>query len=160
MDEPLHLPDFIMPDFTQPRLEQVDLSMPNFTLPDPERSGLADFSQMPPWPEDLDRLATDRVDAASPDLLEPDKPTFLTQPDTQVHMLPQPVYEPEVVMQERLGELDPAAREIVLGSLDREELPEHITYPQLYTTQDEMSRRKRHLGMLELGLEQIERDEW
>jgi hypothetical protein len=70
--------------------------------------------------------------------------------------MPEPEYAPDVVMQQRPGELGPDAAHMLLNSPDVEDLPAHITYPQLYTSQDEMSKRKRHLGMLELGMEKTE----
>lgn len=156
--EQLHFPDFTAPDFRQPELERVDLAKPGFTLPDAERPEQVRALQLSLWPEDLDALSTERPDPDSPDLTAPDRPAALTLADPRVHVMPEPEYTPEVVMRERPGELDPAALEMMLGSAGREELPPGITYPQLYTAQDEMSRRKRHLGMLELGLEQSERD--
>ena len=157
--EQLHFPDFTVPDFRQPALERADLAKPGFTLPDPERPEQVRVLQLSLWPEGLNILDTEHPDPASPDLTGPDQPATLTRADPRVHIMPEPVYAPEVVMRERPGELDPAALEVMLGSADREELPPGIAYPQLYTAQDEMSRRKRHLGMLELGLEQSERDE-
>jgi len=154
----LHFPDFTMPDFTQPALERADPATPGFTLPDPERSEHARALQWPFWPEDLDKPGPERPDPASPDLIAPHLPAGLTLADSRTHIMPEPEYAPEVVMKQRPGELDPAALEVMLGSADHEELPPGIAYPQLYTTEDEMSTRKRHLGMLELGLEQAERD--
>lgn len=155
--EQLHFPDFTAPDFTQPELERVDLAMPGFTLPDPERPEQVKAFQLSLWPDDLDALSTERPDPASPDLTAPDRSAALTLADPRVHAMPQPEYAPEVMMRGRPGELDPAALETMLGSADNEELPPGITYPQLYTSEDEMSSRKRHLGMLELGLEGDER---
>lgn len=157
--EQSHFPDFTAPDFTQPELERVDLATPGFTQPNPERPEQVRALQLSLWPEGLDTLSTEHPDPASPDLIEPDLPIGLTLVDTRVHAMPEPEYAPEVVMQQRPGELDPAALEVMLGNADREELPSGIAYPRLYTAEDEMSTRKRHLGMLELGLEQSERDE-
>lgn len=157
--EQLHFPDFTAPDFTQPELEKVDLATPGFTLPDPELPEQAKALQLSLWPEDMDMLSTERPDPASPDLTAPDLPAGLTLADPRVHAMPRPEYAPEVVMRERPGELDPAAHETMLDSSDNKELPPGITYPQLYTSEDEMSSRKRHLGMLELGLERTERNE-
>lgn len=157
--EQLHFPDFTAPDFGQPELERVDLATPGFTLPDPERPEQLKALQLSFWPENLDALDTEHPDPASPDLTEPELPAGLALADPRVHAMPQPEYAPQVVMRERPGELDPAALETVLGGADNKELPPGITYPQLYSSEDEISSRKRHLGMLELGLEQAERDE-
>jgi hypothetical protein len=156
--EELHFPDFRAPDFAQPELEWVNLMTPGFTLPDPQRSELADARQLSLWPDGLEQPECERPDPDSLDLREPEVPAMLDQPAPGEHMQPEPRYMPDVVMAQRPGELDPAARGIVLASPDREDLPAAITYPQLYTSEDEMSRRKRHLGMLELGLERAEGD--
>ncbi|MEO7019338.1 MAG: hypothetical protein ABI234_04235 [Ktedonobacteraceae bacterium] len=159
MDESLHTPDFTAPDFTQPALQQTDLATPGFTLPNPNRPDPAIAADMAPWPHDMEQLPTDQPDPSSPDLDEPDMPADLTMPAADVHVLPEPSYAPDVVMAQRPGEMDPQALETLLGSADDAELPPDISYPQLYTNQDEMSKRKRHLGMLELGLERTERAE-
>ncbi|MGH7239224.1 MAG: hypothetical protein ACREHG_04055, partial [Candidatus Saccharimonadales bacterium] len=89
----------------------------------------------------------------------PDVPGDLELPASNTHGLPAPGYEPEVVMGQRPGTLDQAALATLRDSPDDAELPPDLSYPQLYITQDEMSTRKRHLGMLELGLERVERAE-
>lgn len=157
--EQLHFPDFGVPDFTQPSLQRADLGTPDFTLPDPARPEPLIAEQLPLWPAELETPDDDRPDPDLPDLTEPEVPDDLTQPATNAHILTKPEYAPEVVMRQRPGELDPAAAEMLLTSPDMEELPEHLTYPQLYTSDDEMSTRKRHLGMLELGLERNARGE-
>jgi hypothetical protein len=154
----LHLPDFTAPDFTQPALARANLAQPDFVLLDPTRSDLQRAQQMPFWPEDMSRPADERPDPALPDLLAPDRPDTLSYPTEDVHALPEPENEPEVTMQQRPGELDPAALAITLDSPDEGSLPPELTYPQLYSDNDEMSRRKRHFAMLELGLKQNARD--
>lgn len=154
--EQLHFPDFTAPDFAQPPLQRVDLTMPGFTMPDPERPEQVRAIQLSLWPDELDRPDNEQPDPASPDLMEPEIPAGLTLPDAQTHMLPEPDNAPDVVMQQRPGEMGPAAAAMLLASPDMEDLPARITYPQIYTSDDEMSRRKRHLGMLELGLEETE----
>lgn len=150
----LHLPDFAAPDFAQPELERADLAQPGLVVPDPTRP-----IQSLLWPEDMARMADERPDPASPDLLEADEPGTLNYPAASARMLPEPEYAPEVVMRQRPGELNPAALSIALGSPDDAELPSGLAYPQLYTDDDETTRRKRHFALLELGLEQDARGE-
>ncbi len=155
MDEPLHTPDFTAPDFTQPELQPMQAG---FVLPDPLKPETA--VQLPLWSDDeLERLNVQQPDPLDPDLTELDAPPDLSRPDASAHMLPQPRYQPETVMTERPGELDPHALPTLWDGVDWSDLPAGVTYPQLYTDQDGMSTRKRHLGMLDLGLEQSERDE-
>lgn len=156
--EALHFPDFTAPDFTQPTLEQVDLAQPGFVLLDPALSDVPSSQQLPLWPEDVSRPATAEPDPALPDLLEPDRPDALSYPAEDAHMLPEPANAPEVVMQQRPGELDPAALALTLAGPDETTLPAGLTYPQLYANDDAMTRRKRHFALLALGLEQNARD--
>lgn len=157
--EQLHFPDFAVPDFAQPALERVDPAGPGFALPNPQRPEPAVARQLGLWPDELGRPNPDPPAVDSPDLRAPEVPHDLTRPAPGEHALPGPEYAPDVVMRERPGEMAPAATEVLLDSPDRRELPAGLSYPQLYTSQDEMSTRKRHLGMLELGLERAERGE-
>ncbi len=157
--EQLHFPDFDMPDFAQPALKQTNLAQPGFTLPNPARPEPAVARQLGLWPDELDRPNPALPAVDSPDLHAPEVSPDLTQLALDEHMMPKPEYAPDVVMRERPGEMDQAAAEIRLGSSDLRALPEGLSYPQLYASQDEMSTRKRHLGMLELGLERAERNE-
>lgn len=157
MNEAWHAPDFTAPDFTQPALQQTDFTTPSFTLPDPAQPTLG--VQLSLWPDDVDWFATNQPDPASPDRTAPDVPADLHLPASNAHALPAPNYEPEVVMGQRPGTLDPAALETLRDSSDDTDLPPDLSYSRLYITQNEMSTRKRHLGMLELGLEQAERAE-
>lgn len=152
--ESLHSPDFGVPDFTQPALEKVDLALPGFVLPDPAISALQQAKQLPLWPMDMDRLATNEPDPALPDLLEPEHPHLLSYPPMDARLLPELENVPEVVMQQRPGELDPASLAMILTGPDEAELPPGLAYPQLYTNDDEMTWRKRHFALLELGLAQ------
>lgn len=154
--EQLHFPDFGVPDFAQPALEGADLAGPGFTLPNPQRPEPAVARQLGLWPDELDRPDPDLPGVDSPDVRAPEVPPALTRPAPGEHALPEPEYALDVVMRERPGELDPAAAEVLLGSPDLRTLPAGLSYPQLYTSQDEMSTRKRHLGMLELGLDRSE----
>ena len=156
--EALHLPDFVVPDFSQPTLEHVDLAQPGFVLPDPAISELQRAGHVPLWPMDMSRPATNLPDPALPDLLEPDHPDVLSYPPMGARMLPEPENEPQVVMQQRPGELDPVAQTLLLAEPDEAALPAHLTYPQLYTNDDEMTWRKRHFALLKLGLEQSASD--
>lgn len=157
--EALHSPDFGMPDFTQPALEKVDLAQPGFVLLDPAIPELQKAEQMPLWPMDMGRLATDEPDPALPDLLEPDHPDALSYPPVDARLLAEPENAPEVVMRQRPGELDPAALALTLAGPDEAELPAGLRYPQLYTNDDEMTRRKRHFALQELGLAQTASDD-
>lgn len=157
--EQLHFPDSGVPDFAQPALERANLETAGFTLPNAERPEPAVARQLSLWPGELDRPDPDLPDVDSPDLREPQMPPDLTRPASDGHLLPRPEYTPEVVMRERPGEMGPAAAEVLLDGPDRRGLPAGLSYPQLYTSQDELSTRKRHLGMLELGLERSERGE-
>lgn len=157
-EEPLHLPGFSAPDFTQPALERTDLAQPGFVLPDPALAQWPQAYQRPLWPEDMARVASEQPDSALPDLLEPNRPDTLSYPAENEQALAEPEYAPEVVMQQCPGELDPSALEQMLGSPDDASLPPGLAYPQLYTGDDEMTRRKRHFAMLELGLEHEARD--
>ncbi|HEX7735232.1 MAG TPA: hypothetical protein VF458_10215 [Ktedonobacteraceae bacterium] len=154
MEQELHLPDFTVPDFAQPPLERVDLAQPGFVVPDPAAHPWPSL----PMPEDLDRPATGQPDPALPDLLEPDRPRLLDYPPENERVLAEPRYEPDVAMQQRPGEPDPAALDLALGSPDEESLPRGLAYPQLYTNDDEMTRRKRRFAMRELGMEREARD--
>ncbi len=157
--EQLHFPDFAVPDFAQPALERADPAGPGFALPNPQRPEPAVARQLGLWPDDLDRPDPELPAVDSPDLRAPEVPHDLTLLAPGEHALPGPEYAPDVVMRERPGEMAPAAPEELLGSPDLKDLPAGLSYPQLYTSQDEMSTRKRHLGMLELGLERAERGE-
>lgn len=157
--EQLHFPDFGVPDFALPVLERADPAMPGFTLPNPTRPEPAVARQLSLWPGGLDRPDAGLPTVDSPDLSKPEMPPDLTRPAPNKHALPRPEFAPDVVMRERPGEMDPAAAEMLLDSPDQQDLPAGLSYPQLYTSQDEMSTRKRHLGMLELGLERSERGE-
>src|SRR5258708_3727718 len=119
--EQLHFPDFGVPDFTQPALERADLAQPGFVLPNPFKPDPATMSQLPLWPGALEQPNSSQPDPFLPDLTDPDRPADLTQPASDTHMLPDPRYEPEVVLAQRPGELDPAAMETLLASPDREE---------------------------------------
>lgn len=157
LHEPWHTPDFTAPDVRQPALQQADLTTPAFTLPDPGTPDLV--IQLSLWPDDLEQLITNQPDPASPDLTSPELPASLDVPMSDAHAMPTPRNEPEVVMAQPPGEMDPAALETLLSGADYTELPPGLSYPQLYSVQDEMSTRKRHVGMLELGLERSERAE-
>ncbi|HEU5376691.1 MAG TPA: hypothetical protein VFV38_14745 [Ktedonobacteraceae bacterium] len=153
MYEQPHLPDFATPDFTQPALEQADLATPGFRLPDPATPDPPDVIQLSLWPANLDRSAPEQPDPLLPDLAQAASSARLLVPDSEAHLVPEPRYEPEVVMAQRPGELDPSALVMLRDSPDRAQQPTGLAAPDLFTSQDGMSRRNRHLGMLELGLE-------
>lgn len=154
MENPLHAPDFTAPDVTQPELQPLQ---PGFTRPDPLKPELV--VQLSLWPDDLEQLNVHQPDPLDPDLTESDVSADLSRPDDSAHLMPEPRYQPETIMDERPGELDHHALQTLLDGPDWQGLPSSLTYPQLYTDQDEMSRRRRHLGTLDLGLERSERDE-
>jgi hypothetical protein len=149
----LHFPDFSTPDFTQPTLERADLAQPGFVLPDVALSQLQKAHQLPLWPEEMARPPEGRPDPALPDLLEPERSGALSYPSEETHLLPEPENAPEVVMQQRPAELDPASLALTLTSPDSAGLPPGLTYPQLYTDDEEMTRRKRRFALRELGLQ-------
>lgn len=153
--EPLHLPDFTVPTFTQPDLARADLARPDFVLPNADLSVLQQAHQVPLWPADVNRPQNERPDP----LLEPERPDTLAYPAADAHAMPEPENAPEVVMQQRPGELDPAALSMTLTGPDEASLPAGLAYPRLYTSADEMSRRKRRFAMLELGLQQNARND-
>lgn len=159
MYEQPHFPDFAAPAFTQPALEQADLATPGFRLPDPARPDPPDVIQLALWPANLDRSAPEQLDPLLPDLEQAASSARLLVPDSEAHLMPEPRYEPEVIMAQRPGELDLSALVTLRDSPDRVELPTGITSSDLFTSQDGMNRRNRHLGMLELGLERAEGDE-
>ena len=100
----------------------------------------------------------ERPDPALPDLLHPDIPDLFELPPAQAHVMPRPTYEPETVMRERPGELAAELPGLLADDPDMRGLPRGIEYPELYTTQQGMTTRERHLGALELGLEKMEKD--
>ncbi len=152
----LHSPDFSAPDFSQPALEKVAWSAPTFVEPNPQASPYG------PWPlvsAALPGAENERPDPALPNLQAPERPDTLIYPAEQAHTLSGPAYEPEKSPWQRPGEPDPAARALLLGSPDEAALPPQLTYAQLYSRDDAMSRRKRHFAMLEPGLVESERDD-
>ncbi len=166
----LNPPDFIAPDFTVPDLSMTDLSMPGYSMPDAVRPDpfLPDLTR-PLIPENLARLAADEPDPASADLTMPDIPRALDTipaglvlPDENSHDAPgayPPTMPPrsEVMMDERPGELADPALANLLDSPDMQQLPPDLTPETLYTHARDMTSRLRHLGRLELGLEDEER---
>jgi len=155
----LNRPDSTTSDFSIPNLEQVDLSTPGFrvpdvTMPDP---ALPDLTK-PDMPADLDGLNMNRPDPNLPDLTMPDIPGDMTMPDSEEHGASRPEYMPEVTIEERPGELADEVLALVRDSPDYEDLPSRMIYPKLYTSQQDMTTRDRHLGMLELGLLDQEKD--
>jgi len=156
----LNRPDSTTSDFSIPDLERVDLSTPGFSVPDvgmPDPA-LPDLTMLD-MPDDLDGLNVNRPDPNLPDLTAPLIPGDMTMPDSEEHGASRPEYSPEVTMEERPGELADEALMQVRDSPDYEELPAELIYPKLYTLQQDMSTRDRHLGMLELGLLAQEKDE-
>lgn len=155
----LYLPDSGCSDFSVPELEQVDLSRPGFVLPDVERPdpALPDLLELD-MPDNVYRPPVDRPDPELQGVTMPELPDLFARPSVDAHIMPQPGCEPEVVMQERPGELAAALPELLADDPDMRRLPPGIEYPELYTTQRDMTRRQRHLGMLELGLEKMEKD--
>ncbi len=150
------LADSTRPDFSLPPLQRVDLTIPGLSLPDPTRPDpfLPDLIT-PDVPPDLDRPDETLPDPRSPDLLFPGNPEVLVQPDQQQSML-RALYGPVEVhaqVSEEPGGLDPSAPSLVAHSADARQLPSSLHYEQVYTSQDEMSRRSRHLAPLLSGLE-------
>ncbi|HLH61666.1 MAG TPA: hypothetical protein VKV20_08285 [Ktedonobacteraceae bacterium] len=166
----LNPPDFTAPHFSVPDLSMTDLTMPDFSMPDVQRPDplLPDLT-MPLIPPDLDRPAVDEPDPASLDLAMPDIPGALDPiprglvlPDVNSHHAPgtyPPAMppRPEVLMDERPGELAGSALTDLLDSPDMRQLPSDLTPETLYTHAQDMTSRLRRLGRLELGLENEER---
>lgn len=155
----LNQPDSTTSDFSIPELARVDLSTPGFSMPDVSMPdpALPDLT-MSDIPADLDRLNVNRPDPYLLDLTLPVIPSEVTMPDSNEHAEFRPQYMPEVTMEDRPGELASSAFPLVRDSQDYQELPDGLTYPQLYTSQQDMRTRDRHLGMLELGLLAQEKD--
>lgn len=150
----LNMPDSAMPDFSLPDLSMADLSVPGFRMPDVNNPDprLPDLT-VPQIPEELDRLPVSTVDPPLPDLTMPLIPGELEMQDVHAHAGPGIISVPEVEMEERPGDLNGSALSLVQNSPDMRQLPQDLTYATLYTNADDMTRRHRHLGMLELGLE-------
>ena len=156
----LNKPDSTTSDFSIPDLAMVDLSTPGFSMldvsmPDP---ALPDLT-IPDIPADLDGLNVNRPDPYLPDLIMPVIPGEVMMPDSNEHGESKPQYMPEVTMEDRPGELASPALSLVRDSPDYQQLPPGLIYPKLYTSQQDMRTRDRHLGMLELGLLAQEKDE-
>jgi hypothetical protein len=150
------LADSTLPNFSLPPLEKVDLTIPGLSLPDPTRPDpfLPDLTT-PDVPDDLDRLDVTLPDPRSPDLLSPVISQVLVQPDEERSAL-QDLYGPVEVHAQVIEEpatLDPSALPLAANSADALQIPPHLRYEQVHTTQDEMARRTRHLAPLLLGLD-------
>lgn len=150
------LADSTRPDFSLPPLQRVDLTLPGLSLPDPTRPDpfLPDLTDAD-MPSDMERPDTVLPDPRSPDLFSPDVPQVLAQPDQRQSML-RAAYGPVEVhapVSEEPGSMDPSASSLVANSADARQLPPSLHYEQVYTSQDEMSRRNRHLAPLLSGLE-------
>lgn len=153
-DDLLHLPDFASPDFTQPALEAINPGLASFVVPDPDRSPYEAWS----LPSDMiEHPAAGRPDPALPDLLALARPDSLNYPAEDESVMAQPKYAPEVVMQQRPGELDPPARTLILDGSGATVLPGESSYAPFSPASDGMTRRKRHFTLLAAGLERAVR---
>ena len=145
------LADSTRSDFSLPPLQQVDLTIPGLSLPDPTRPDpfLPDLTA-PAMPTGLDHPDNTQPDPHTPDLLSPTIPALLTQPDEMRSAL-QAAYGP-LAVQPRVGaqpaNMDAEAASLAANSADTRQLPSSLRYEQVYTTQDEMTRRARHLAPL------------
>lgn len=146
--------DFILAtrsDFSLPPLQQADLAIPGLSRPDPTRPDpfLPDLTA-PTMPADLDRPDVTLPDPRSADLLSPLIPHLLAQPDATRPAL-HAAYGP-VEVQPQVGaepaNMDAQAAALAAHSADALSLPPSLRYEQVYTTQDEMTRRARHLAPL------------
>lgn len=149
------LADSTRPDFSLPPLEQVDLTIPGLSLPDPAQPDpfLPDLTA-PDLPADLDRPDVTRPDPPSADLLLPLIPALLAQREAERSALV--AYGPTEVQAQVVAEpanMDEEAPSLAANSADARQLPPALRYEQLYTTQDEMSRRARHLAPLLAALD-------
>lgn len=150
------LADSTRPDFSLPPLEKADLSMPGLTLLNPQQPDpyLPDLTA-PQIPDDLDRPDVLLPDPFSPDLLQPALPETLTLSDAQTPEYPEltgPV-DVQIPLAEEPATLAPSALSLAGNSADAQNLPPHLRYDQVYTAQDEMTHRARHLAPLLLALE-------
>ncbi len=155
MDE-FVLADSTRPDFSLPPLEKVDLSMPGLTLLNPQQPDpyLPDLTA-PQMPDDLDRPDVLLPDPRSPDLLQPVIPGTLSLTDAQATEYPEltgPV-DAQIPLAEEPATLASSALSLARSSADALNLPPHLRYDQVYTAQDEMTHRARHLTPLLLALD-------
>lgn len=101
------------------------------------------------------------IDPIAPDLMLYDRPDNLAllpplMVDPNLPDLKYPTLDQDVLMPDRPGELNPAAMNIMHGYSDDKQVPAD-DYESLWMTQTgNNSRRQRHLGMLDLGLEREE----
>lgn len=153
--------DFVLanstrPDFSLPPLQQVDLTIPGLSLPDPTQPDpfLPDLTA-PDMPAGLDHQDGTLPNPPSPDLLAPTIPALLVQPDEMRSAL-RAAYGP-VEVQAQIGaepaSIDAEAASLAVNSADARQLPPSLRYEQVYTTQDGMTRRARHLAPLLSGLD-------
>ncbi|HLI05207.1 MAG TPA: hypothetical protein VKV40_01410 [Ktedonobacteraceae bacterium] len=150
------LADSTRPDFSLPPLQKADLTLPSLDLPDPTRPDpfLPDLTD-PDIPDNLDRSDGTLPDPRSPDLLYPNVPHALAQPNQRQSMV-RALYGPVEVRPQTAaepGSMSPSAPELAANSADARQLPPFLRYEQVYSTQDKMSRRSRHLAPLLSGFE-------
>jgi hypothetical protein len=147
--------EFSMPDFSVPDLTGTDLTFPDLTFPDPTRPDppLPDLLT-PAIPAGLDQPPVNEPAPALPDLTDPLIPGELDTPDASVPEYAETLLAPiNVRTSDAPGELADTAMELVGASPDNQNLPPGLTYPQDYTTRQQMTHRLRRLATLILGLE-------
>ncbi len=161
-------PTFITPNFGVPGNKSFDFQAPGIDAlppmtPDPQVGDLLQFDQ----PHGLDILAASfnplAIDPMAPDLALYDRPDGLVMlpplmvdpalPDLQY---PTTTQEVNSMLDDRPGELDDSALQIMHASPTYQQLPAD-TYEALWMSQlGNNSRRERHIGMLDLGLDREE----
>lgn len=154
------LADSTLPNFSLPPLEMVDLTSPGLSLPDPVRPDpfLPDLTALDE-PDDLDRPDMTLPNPYGSDLLQPalpETPEAWALMDERVPQEYGDLTAPtavQVPLADTLASLAPAAQAMVDSSADAQHLPTGLHYDQVYTTQDEMTHRARHLAPLLLGLD-------
>lgn len=160
-------PTFCAPDMCVPDLMPGDLTGPgidhvNELEPDPQTGDLLQFAQSGGLDIHTASGLTMPPDPALPDLDEYDRPAGLEMqqniiaPDPLLPDLQSPKLEREVHMSDRPGDLASDALNEMHDDETYKELPTG-DYNELYMDQSGMNtRRSKHMGMLDLGLEDEE----
>lgn len=164
----INAPTFYEPSMSVPALKMGDLQAPEIEhidefSPDPQTGDLLDFCM----PGGLDIHAgpsqTMPPDPVLPDLDEYDRPAGLEiraamMPDPVLPDLQSPQLEQDVHMSGRPGDLAADALGEMYNSKTYQDLPTD-NYKELYMEQRGMNtRRSRHMGMMDLGLDREEHE--
>jgi hypothetical protein len=170
-DNTIHLPDFGLPDFTEPELRPGSTSTFGISFDqqaefaaDPMLPDLTEYHR--PYGLDIHNLdgegnALFQPDPPLSDLLDYEVPSGATvshdplAPDPLVPDLQHPQMTPDVEMQERPGDLDPdALQQLHIQPLYQQ--LDGIPYNQVFMNQSGMNaRQRRHNDLLMGGLDSI-----